>query len=392
MDGNFGNYRTEIVLNGGITAQCDCPYPGNGCKHVVAILLEIFDEQCSAHEDDGVKGGEPQKGHYLTPEEIKSLALADRTKRGRTEEFNLTAGDMIKGDHLVTTKRGKQYQVTLHDPAEGHGHCSCPDYLTNKLGICKHLVFASDYLQKRKDFSKVIPKQHFPYIDIYWDTITGKPRLFHDPEGCKIETELKAILSELFNRKHFFCKDSILDFIPYLHRLEQFKQVRIQEPVIHKLATSALDDELGKVSAAHGNITFSDHLNISPYPYQIEGITFGLFKKATLIGDEMGLGKTLQAIGLGVLKKDIFGFKNILVVTMSSLKQQWKREIERFSKEQACVIAGSANQRKKQYRDDTSLFKITNYEAVLRDVTIISRLKPDLIILDEAQRIKNFET
>ncbi len=392
VDGNFGNYRTEIVLNGGINARCNCPFPGNGCKHVVAILLELFDEQHNGYQDDKTQKDESQHHQYLTPEDIKSLALADRTKRGRSEEFTLTAGDMIKGDHLVTTKRGKQYQVTLHDPAKGHGHCSCPDYLTNKLGTCKHLVFAGDFFQKKKGFATKVKKEHFPYVDIYWDSVTGSPRLFHEPEGCTIEPELATILAELFNREHLFCKESILDFIPYLHHLENFKQVRIQEPVMQKLARRALDDELEKASATHKKITFSDHLKITPYPYQKEGISFGLFKKAVLIGDEMGLGKTLQAIGLGILKKEIFGFKNILVVTMSSLKQQWKREIERFSMEQACVITGPANQRKKLYREDSSLFKVTNYEAVLRDVTIMARVKPDLIILDEAQRIKNFET
>ena len=106
----------------------------------------------------------------------------------------------------------------------------------------------------------------------------------------------------------------------------------------------------------------------------------------------MGLGKTLQAIGLSVLKKDVFGFRKVLVVTMSSLKRQWQREIERFSNEASCIISGSAMQRKAQYQQDFSLFKITNYEALLRDVTVISSFKPDIIILDEAQRIKNFET
>lgn len=77
---------------------------------------------------------------------------------------------------------------------------------------------------------------------------------------------------------------------------------------------------------------------------------------------------------------------------MSSLKEQWQREIKRFTDENALIISGSAKQRQEQYSRNDSLFKITNYEAVLRDVTIISRCKPDLIILDEAQRIKNFET
>jgi SNF2 family DNA or RNA helicase len=80
------------------------------------------------------------------------------------------------------------------------------------------------------------------------------------------------------------------------------------------------------------------------------------------------------------------------VVTLASLKEQWKREIERFSDMQADIVAGSPTQRKEIYFSGRGLFKITNYEAVLRDVTLLRRFHPDLVILDEAQRIKNFST
>ena len=128
------------------------------------------------------------------------------------------------------------------------------------------------------------------------------------------------------------------------------------------------------------------------YPFQILGAHFLAERPAALLADEMGLGKTLQAISLGILKKKIFGFSKILVVTLASLKEQWKREIEKFSNENATIIEGSPFQRKALYKGDTHLFKITNYEAVLRDITIISGFNPDIIILDEAQRIKNFST
>ena len=128
------------------------------------------------------------------------------------------------------------------------------------------------------------------------------------------------------------------------------------------------------------------------YPYQEEGVRFGLYRAAALIGDEMGLGKTLQAIVLAILKRELFGFDKVRVITMASLKEQWKREIERFTDEKAVIVAGSALQRQRIYESSDCLFHVTNYEAVLRDVTILARFRADLVILDEAQRIKNFST
>lgn len=391
VDGNYGNYRIDITLQGGIKAQCNCPYPGNGCKHIIAILLELYDEQEKKKRGDEESIPADDTNQYLSYAEIKQQALEDRIKRGRNEEFTLIAGDMIKGDHLVTTKKGKQYQVTLHDPVQGHGHCSCPDFITNKLGTCKHIIFTSEFFQKKRNFSKTVQQERFPYVDIFWDSIAGRPRLFHEQEIDTIEPGLAGLLSDIFDNNNLFSQKDLSALIPCLEQLECYKQVCIQEPVLEKLSMSALEMELEN-AANQKPIQPSDYLKVQPYAYQAEGIRFGLYRKAVLIGDEMGLGKTLQAIGLGVLKKEFFGFKKILVITLSSLKQQWQREIERFSNEQGCIIGGSAKQRKEQYRQDTSLFKITNYEAVLRDVTIISRLKPDVIILDEAQRIKNFET
>ncbi|MFV0435913.1 MAG: SNF2-related protein [Desulfopila sp.] len=392
VDGNFGTYRTEIIqLESGIDAHCDCPYPGRGCKHIVAILLDLFDEQQHAGKEGAGFADEREETAYLSYEEIKARALEDRFQRGRKENFTLTQGEMIKGDHLIATPKGKQYQVTLHDPAHGIGHCTCPDYLTNKLGTCKHVIYVSEFFRKQDDFIGRVTRERFPYIDIYWESVAGKPALFHELDLDEREPALATLLSEIFDANHLFTKENLTDFIPYLRRLEEYRQVRIQEPVLEKISHCALDAELAH-AAVQTTLHYPDFLKITPYAYQEAGIAFGLYKRAVLIGDEMGLGKTLQAIALGVLKKEIFGFTNVLVVTLSSLKQQWQREITRFTSEQGCIIAGSASQRKAQYRNDASLFKITNYEAVLRDRTIISRLKPDLIILDEAQRIKNFAT
>ncbi len=51
-------------------------------------------------------------------------------------------------------------------------------------------------------------------------------------------------------------------------------------------------------------------LKMDLYPFQKKDVQFGLYKTGVLTGDETGMGKTLQAIGLCVLKKEIFGFSN----------------------------------------------------------------------------------
>jgi SNF2 family DNA or RNA helicase len=128
------------------------------------------------------------------------------------------------------------------------------------------------------------------------------------------------------------------------------------------------------------------------FPYQKEGVEFALFKKVAIIADEMGLGKTVQAAAAAVLKKQIFGFKKALVVCPATLKSQWKKEIELFTEEKALVVNGTPKEREAQYLDDEHFFFIVNYETILRDNLAINKAGMDFLILDEAQKIKNYET
>ncbi len=127
------------------------------------------------------------------------------------------------------------------------------------------------------------------------------------------------------------------------------------------------------------------------YDYKKQGVQFVTFKKAAIIADEMRLGKTLQAITAAIKKKEIFGFGRTLFVCPASLKQQWKKEIEKFSDEKALVVQGTPDERESQYFSTTGHFFIVNYETVLRDHVALNKAGIDFLILDEAQRVKNFE-
>jgi len=391
VDGSYGDYTTEVrIAQSRIDVSCTCPYPGSGCKHAVAALLDVRDivrSWKSAVESQPTDAA--GKESCLSEEDIRRQAVEDRRKRAHNEKFKVIEGEMYKGRHLLQTDMGRQYVVTLHDPAEGRGHCSCPDYVGNRLGTCKHLIYLSAHLQRKRDFGRRVSKEKFPFFDIYWDSMHDRPRLFF--EGRKgTDNGPGKLLAKHFDEQGLFTKTTLAAFVPLLDELKAFKAVRVSSTVMSRLELLLQEKQLEDLAR---EITPPPvKLKARLYPYQVEGVQFGLFKRSALIGDEMGLGKTLQAIALAISKKEVFGFEKVLVITPASLKEQWKREIERFSEEKADIVEGGPMQRLALYDGNGSYFKITNYEAVLRDVTLLGRFKPDLVILDEAQRIKNFST
>ena len=132
-------------------------------------------------------------------------------------------------------------------------------------------------------------------------------------------------------------------------------------------------------------------LNATLLPYQLDGIAFAAGAGRAILADDMGLGKTIQGIGVAELLSQLADIQKVLVVCPASLKSQWRSEITKFSGRSSQLVLGSGADRARQYAND-SFFTICNYEQVLRDITAIENVPWDLIILDEGQRIKNWES
>ncbi|VAX35231.1 hypothetical protein MNBD_UNCLBAC01-1689 [hydrothermal vent metagenome] len=389
IDGNYGDYDVHIDFNNGdINYSCTCPFFSDGCKHTVAVCMDIIEQvkRYQSEEELLEPAGSISENECLSYDEIKCQAIDARKKSAKNEAFEISLGDTYKGEHLIITSRGKQYVVTLHDPHTGEGHCSCPDFNTNKLNSCKHLIHLYSYLKKKKNFSTQIQKEKFPFVHIHWDAAIGRPRYFYDR---KLPKGVGEALSSYFETNKIFCGQDIEGFYPLLERLKGIKNVKLDEYVLQKVDEALLKKEIKEIKNYTPDYSC---VKANLYPYQKEGVNFALFKKSAIIADEMGLGKTLQAITVALLKKELFNIEKVLIVCPASLKEQWKREIERFTDEAVTVIAGPKWVRQDVYTNNSDFFKVTNYEAVLRDNLVIGRYNPDLIILDEAQRIKNFET
>ena len=106
----------------------------------------------------------------------------------------------------------------------------------------------------------------------------------------------------------------------------------------------------------------------------------------------MGLGKTVQAIAASALLRELRGIERVLVVSPASLKAEWEEQIAIFSDFPATVVFGSPRARRAAYARHT-FFTLCNYEQIVSDRReLLETLRPDLVILDEAQRIKNWQT
>ena len=136
----------------------------------------------------------------------------------------------------------------------------------------------------------------------------------------------------------------------------------------------------------------SDLLKQPLLPYQVDGVLHLAFRERALLADDMGLGKTVQAIAACALLRRLRGIERVLVVSPASVKAEWEEQIARFSELPACVVAGNRLARRAAYRSRT-FFTLCNYEQILVDGDeILDLLEPEIVILDEAQRIKNWQT
>ncbi len=131
-------------------------------------------------------------------------------------------------------------------------------------------------------------------------------------------------------------------------------------------------------------------LKVELLPYQLDGIAFAVGAGRALLADDMGLGKTLQGIGTAELLARETGISHVLVVCPASVKAQWVLEIRRATDRTCQIVTGPARERPTLYRSG-AFYTIANYEQVLRDFLAIETVPWDLIILDEGQRIKNWQ-
>ncbi len=134
------------------------------------------------------------------------------------------------------------------------------------------------------------------------------------------------------------------------------------------------------------------HFPFVPFPFQYQGIAFLYPRHAAILADEMGLGKTMQAITAVRMLLRAGQLRRVLLVCPKPLVTNWQREFQLWAPEiPLATISGPADRRHWQWQQRAAPVVIANYELLIRDAESVAGDGNhfDLVVLDEAQRIKN---
>jgi superfamily II DNA or RNA helicase len=372
-----------------LEASCDrCFRP---CEHVGAMLSWLLDNKVGL----GLAAAPAEREAVLelSEEELTARALAEREERSKSERMKIRGTDPETPwtDYGVTSLvSGKTYRVALRGLERGESYCSCPDFRTNTLGTCKHLIKVIAAVRRRftpQQLRKAYRRRRVTVFLRYDQEVT---LWLATPD--QLPADVDAILRPLIDRPI----DKVTRLLAALRKLEALEfdfhvhpdaEENIQARLHHE-RVRALVEEIRKAPAKHP--LRKSLLKVPLLPYQLDGIAFVCGAGRAVLADDMGLGKTIQAVGVAELLAREADIRKVLVICPASLKSQWRNEIERFADRDVQLVTGPTAGRAPQYQSGC-FFTVCNYEQVLKDLLAIEQVPWDLIILDEGQRIKNWE-
>jgi superfamily II DNA or RNA helicase len=433
-------YRVAVFVDDGeLDSRCECPYEsGPVCKHAVAAVEALrFPRPAVVHVAGSQKrarrAGRLARGQgrivthapiqagtllaapgewALTRDERVELAREDelkaRRQRARKEKPTITRiarrGGGLPRFRVPGHGRSGPYTVALRGYDARLASCTCPDFEKSELSTCKHIERVRSWYQRQSK------RPTGPVLSVWWRPSEWSilvPEPLREIRCDAVDAPLPAALTHLFDEEGYLREAPLgtprvawvesalaaaeqaasettmtFDLDPAVRA--RLSEARHQVEVAARLGSVAIGDPVWNETTA--NLGFQMH------PYQKDGALFLARRGRAFLADDMGLGKTLQAIVATLLLRKTAGIKKTLIVCPASLKHQWAREIAKACGEEARVVEGSRIMRTAAYRRWKHGFLILNYELALRDLDAVRHASAELVILDEAQRIKNWET
>ena len=322
---------------------------------------------------------------------LEEWQVALRRQQAQREHFTISElGPLFSpGEYQVRNPRSRsQYKVIYRGAYSPWNYCSCPDFRTSGLGTCKHVEGVKLWLQSE---GKEPYRGEPDYSSVYVDYRGGRSIRIRFGETHR--RELAVLAQEYFDQGSVLRPAAYARFDTFLEKARGIDPSFRCYPDALELVISERERQqrAALVERVYTDETLDALLTTKLYPYQKEGVRFAVKAGKAIIADEMGLGKTVQAICCAEIFLRERLAENVLIVCPTSLKYQWKREIERFAGKEAVLIEGYASKRLELYNAPVP-YKIVSYQSLANDIKSLNRLSTDLLIMDEVQRLKNWNT
>ena len=310
----------------------------------------------------------------------------------------------IFGGYQTAARRGKRpYATTLFDLIEPPiGSCTCLDFRRAALGVCKHLLSALVHVFEQPGALDRAVDERARTPALVWDWRRA-PGVEVDPVSTTVftggkgdtpaarrafgewQTALTACRKPSARAHHLATFASLLAEHPELTVDPAFPAVVAEELAVASREAHAAQAAGAALAAEHT-------LGRKLYPYQREAVATALARGRLLLADDMGLGKTTQAAAFGHLLWISGEVRRGLIVCPASLRPQWEREWTAVSAAPVRRVDGALSERRRAYAETTNGFLLVSYETLLRDLAGIQAFSPEVVIVDEGQRIKNYAT
>jgi len=335
------------------------------------------------------------------------LARKQQARRGRARVEPVVTDGPPR--HTVSPRAGATpHTVTLRGVEVERLSCSCEDFAENELCTCQHVERVKSWRRRqRKRERSSVPRE---MLSVSWWPRAWIDRIPAPLSEIRIDWpdgELPRSLSRYFDSAAWLRPRADGRSGSSWARAACTAARRVAgrrgwhwelDPAVSARVRAATADEkiaARRLRASDDEAIWRNVLSRVAFRlhfYQEQGVRFLARTGRAFLADDMGLGKTVQAIVASLLLRESGDVQRTLVVCPASLKHQWQQEIERVCGERAIVVQGPRARRMSLYRSWTGGFLILNYELILRDLAAIRRAGADLVILDEAQRIKNWST
>lgn len=353
------------------------------------------------------------------------LVIVTRPSRGATLGAYSTGRAPARGPRArgKAASVGRPYVTLLESLQPVTGSCDCPDFVRSSLGLCKHLLVVLDAIHRsgRKQptggaAERTAPRARAPRVRLTW--LPSLPLLgpLDRAAGLRLEVAPASRAGVPLAIRRCFVQNSKLGAAGGdTPRADVLEDLRGRAALFERLS-AALAERGSKLEAspaarrivdeerqrASRRARYARHapraarelgsLARKLYPYQRQGVMRLLEHGRLLLADDMGLGKTTQAIASCHALFRARLVRRGLVIAPASLKPQWLREWEETTRVPIKLVEGTPEERRRIYREHRAGFLVIGYEQLLRDIAEVQAFAPEMVVVDEAQRIKNYAT